>query len=80
MDADKPVPVVNLPPVIFIGGPSKKVITGKIQGAWDTDRSVAVVTAVGVPVEGALADIGMNSRRVVIHLECDCEENLLKLL
>ena len=24
MDVDKPVPVVNLPPVRFIGGPSKQ--------------------------------------------------------
>ena len=75
MYADKPVPVVNLPPMMFIGTPSKQVRTGNIKGTWDTDRSVEVVTAVGVPVEEALSDIGMNARRAVIHLECDFEED-----
>ena len=73
MDIDKPVPVVNLPPVMFICGISKQVRTGNIQGAWDPDRSVAVVTSVGVPVEEALSDIIMNSKRAVIRLECDFE-------
>ena len=50
-DTNKLVPVINLPPVMFIGGPSKQVITGSIHGAWDPDRLVAVITAVGVPVE-----------------------------
>ena len=50
MEADKPVPVVNITPVRFIGGPSKKLLTVNIQGAWDPDRSVAAVTPVGVPV------------------------------
>ena len=52
--ADKPVTVVNIPPVRYIYGPSNQGITGNIQGAWDTDRSVAVVTSVGVRVEEAL--------------------------
>ena len=73
MDADKPVPVVNLPPVSFIGGPSNQVRTGYIQGVWDPDISVAVVTAVGVLAEEALFYIGMNTRSVLIRLECDCE-------
>ena len=34
---------------------------------------LAVVTAVGVPVEEVLSKIGMNARRAVIHLESDCE-------
>ena len=71
--SDKPVPVVKLPPVIFIGGLSKQVRTGNIQGAWEPYRSVAVVTDVGVPVEEALLEIGMNSKRAVVHLECDYE-------
>ena len=54
--ADKPVKVVNLPPVRFVCCPSKQVINGNTQIVWDTDRSVAVVTAIGVPVEEALAD------------------------
>ena len=73
IDADKPVPVVNLPPVSFIGSPSEQRITGNIQVAWDPDRSVAVITSVGVPVEEVLSDIGSNSRRAVIHLEFDGE-------
>ena len=35
MDADKPVPVVNIPLLRFIGGPTKKVRTGIVQGSWD---------------------------------------------
>ena len=31
MEAYKPVPVVNLPPVSFIGGHSNQVITGNMQ-------------------------------------------------
>ena len=68
MDSDKPVPVVILPPVRFIGGTSNQVRTVNIKGAWDPDRSVAVVTAVGVPVQEELSDIGINSKRSVIHL------------
>ena len=73
MDADKPVPVVNLPPVSFIGGPSNQVRTGYIQGVWDPDILVAVATAVGVLAEEALFYIGMNASSVLIRLECDCE-------
>ena len=68
MDADKPVPVVNLPTVRFIGGHQKQGITGNIHGYWDAYRSISVVAAVGVPVEESLSDIGMNARRVVICL------------
>ena len=51
MDANSPVPLVNLPHVRFIGGPSNQGRTFNIQGVWDPDISVAVVTAVVVPVE-----------------------------
>ena len=54
MDTDKPVPVVNIPPARFIGGPSNKERTGKIQGSWYPDISLTVVIAVGVLVEEAL--------------------------
>ena len=37
------------------------------------ERSVAVITTLGVPVEEALDDIVTNSRNVVIHMECDGE-------
>ena len=80
MEVDKPVPVVNIPTVSFIVGPSKQGITGNIQEALDQDRLVSVVIAVFVPLEEALADIGINSRRAVIHLECYCEEYWLKSL
>ena len=69
MDADKPVLVVNLPPLSFLGGPTQQRITGSIQGYWDPERLVTVVTTVGVLVEEALADIGMNSRKVVVRME-----------
>ena len=52
--ADKPVTVVNIPPVRYICGPSKQGIKSNIQGALDPDRSVSVVTSVDVPVEEAL--------------------------
>ena len=52
----------------FTGDPTKQVITVNIQGVWDPGISVVVVTAVGVPVEEVLSDIGMNSKRAVIHL------------
>ena len=80
MDADKPVLVVNLPPVRFIGDPTKQGITGNIQGAWDLERLVAVLTTVSVPVEEALSGIDMNARRVLIHLECNSEEGWIKSL
>ena len=57
--------------VRFISVPSKQGRKGNIQGAWDPDRSMAVITAMGVLVEEVFSDIGMNSRRSVINLECD---------
>ena len=51
MDADKPVPVVYLPRVRFIGGPSNQGRTVNIQGACYPDISVAVVKSMGVHVE-----------------------------
>ena len=51
MDADKTIPLVNLPPLRFVGVPLKQVITDNIQGARYPEISVAVVISVGVPVE-----------------------------
>ena len=34
MDADKPVPVIKIPPVRFIGVPTKQERTGNIKEAW----------------------------------------------
>ena len=80
MDADKPVPVVNLPPARFIDVPTRKVRTGSIQGSYDPERPVAVITTVGVPVEEDLDDIGMKTRNVVIHMDCDGEKSWVKSL
>ena len=80
MDADKPVPVVNLPPVRFIDGITSQGVKLSIHGAWDPEISVAVITTVGVPVEENLADIGMKARNVVICMECDGEESWVKSL
>ena len=74
MYADKSIFVVFLPPLKFVGVSTNQGRTGKIQGSWDLDRSVAVLTAVGVPVDYVFLDIGVNVRRAVICLECDCEE------
>ena len=51
MDTDKHIQVVNLPPMRFIGIVTKQVRTGNIQGAWDTEILVDVITTMGVPVE-----------------------------
>ena len=34
----------------------------------------------GITVEEAMSDIGMNDRRAVINLECDFEEECIKSL
>ena len=73
MDADKPIPVVIIPPERFIGIPTRQGITGSIQGSWDPEISVAVITTVGITVEEALDDIGMKTRNLVIHIEGDDE-------
>ena len=57
MGADKTAPVVILPPVKFIGGPTRQGIKVSMQGSWDLKISVAVISTVGIPVEEALADI-----------------------
>ena len=73
MGADKPVSVVILPPVRFIGGPTSKLITGIIKGSWDLERSLYVINMVGIPVEESLAYIVMKTINVVIHMVCDGE-------
>ena len=70
MDTEKLIPVVNLPPMRFLGSPTMNITTGNIKGAWYTKILVSVTTTVGAPVEVALADIGMKSQKVVIHMEC----------
>ena len=78
MDADKSVLVVNLTPVRFTCGPTRQGRTGSIQVAWYPERSVAVITMVGVPVEEDLNDIEMKTRIVVIHLEYGGDASWLK--
>ena len=50
MDAEKPVQVVVIPPVKFIDGPTRQLRTVSIQGSWDPERSVPIITAVRIPV------------------------------
>ena len=76
MYSDKSVPVANVPLVIFIGGPTNQRRTDNIQGAWDPEILVAVITMVGVLVEEALVDIVMKAKKLVIHMECDVEASL----
>ena len=70
----------NIPPFNSAGGHTKKVITVNMQVSWDPDISVSVVVDVGVPVDEDLLDIVMNARILVIFLECDCEQALIKSL
>ena len=80
MNTYKPVPVVILPPVRFIGGTTRQGITGIIQVSWYPEISVAVITTVWIPVEEDLADIGIKTINVVINMECDGEAYWLKFL
>ena len=78
MDSYKPVTVVNISHVRFIGGPTSQVIIGNKQVVWDPEISVAVITTVGVPVEEAFSGIGMNSRKVVFRMECNVKSSWLR--
>ena len=80
IDTYKPVPVVNIPPMRFIGGLTRQGRTVSIHGSWEPEISVAVITTVGVPVEEALDDIGMKAINVVINMECDGEAYWVKSL
>ena len=73
LDAYTTMSVGNISPLKLSGGPTNQVITGKIKGSWDPDRSLALVTDMGVPVLEDLSYIGTNARIEVIHLECDYE-------
>ena len=66
--AEKPVPVVILPPERCMGGTIRHGIIGSKQVSWDPEISVYMITTVGIPLEEALADIGMKTRNVVIHM------------
>ena len=72
---DKPILVVNLQPLKFVGGTVNQGRTGKIKGYWDPDISVAVVIVVGVRVADFLYGIIMNARIAVICLKFNCEED-----
>ena len=80
MGADKPIPVLILPHVMFIGGLTRHGRKGNIQGSWDPERSVYVISTVGILVEEALASIRIRTRNVVIHMECDGEASWVKPL
>ena len=38
LDTEKHVTLINIPPARFIGGPTKQVIKGNTQRAWDPER------------------------------------------
>ena len=71
MDSDKPILVGNLPTLRFGGRPTSQRIIDNMKLECYPEITKAVITTVGVPVEEALSDIGMNYRKVVIHMECD---------
>ena len=77
---DKPFSVGNIPSLKFTVGPTNQGITGNIMVAWDPDISVVVFMAVCVPVEEDLLGIVINTRRVEIRLEYDCDEAWIKSL
>ena len=58
----------NLPPFKFSMRNTNQGRKGNMQGGWEPDISVTVVTAVGVPAEGDLMDILMNTSISMIHL------------
>ena len=39
-----------------------------------------MINAVGLPEEEDLNDIGMNSKKVVVHMECDGKESWVRPL
>ena len=80
MDSDKTVPVVTIPHMRFIGYPTRQGRTVSIQGSWEPERSVYVINTVGIPVDEALDDIVTKTRNVVIHMECNVQESLVKSL
>lgn len=56
----------TLPPICCVGQPLWPTADGSL---WDPRRSVAVVSAIGAPVEEALAAIRMDPRAAIIRLE-----------
>ena len=80
IDADKPIPVVILPPVRFIGDPTIQKRTGSKQESWYPEISVAVITTAAVPVEDDLDYIGKKNRNGVIHMEFYGEASWVNLL
>ena len=48
LDEGKPIPVINTPPLRFLGGTKNHIRTGNIHGSWDPEIPVSVVMAVGV--------------------------------
>ena len=52
----------------FSGGHTMQGIKGNMYGSWYPEISLFVVMIFCVLVEEAFSDIGMNSRRAVVHL------------
>ena len=80
VDEDKPVPMENIPLVRFIRSTTNQIRIVNIQGAWDPERSVAVIATMGITVEEALANIVMTYRNMVINMEYDRKESWARSL
>ena len=79
MDEDKPVPVINILPVNFTGGPINQGITGNTKVTRDQEISVSVITMVVVPVEEDFYGIIIKYRKVSICMECDGKASWVRL-
>ena len=51
MDSYKPIIVLEILPLRFVGGHTNHLIKGNIQGEWDPKISISVVPVRYVPVE-----------------------------
>ena len=71
---------VALPPLCFVGPIDQRHGCTKMATKWDPQCSLAVVTALGMPTEEALALAGMDPRGVVIALKMDEEHPLVTAL
>ena len=74
MDIEKPITVVNIPSLGFVGDPKNQGRTCIMNVFWEPQLMVVVVIIVGIPVEEALVDIFMNSRNLVVNLELYCDK------
>ena len=78
--AEKLVPVLKIPPLMFVVGPKNKLITVIIHVSWDQYIFVVVVASVGVPVKDYLVYIVIYSIKVVFLMDFGCNATLVRSL